>query len=412
MSEIAIRVRNLGKQYHVGKLEQSGRYKSLRESLTRAAAAPFRMLRSLMPGDGSQRDDVDQTMIWALREVSFDIRRGEIVGVVGRNGAGKSTLLKILGRITEPTTGRAEIYGRSGSLLEVGTGFHPELTGRENIFLNGSILGMRRLQIAQRFDEIVSFAEVERFIDTPVKHYSSGMYLRLAFAVAAHLDTEILLVDEVLAVGDYRFQEKCLGKMRDVASSGRTILYVSHSMASIQALCERALAFSAGRLVADGSPREVIAGYIGGNLGSSHAESPDPNRPTITRAEVTLENERLLLSIDFESPFPLTPPVFGFVMHNSVGAPVFGTNNSADPITPPPSSATAGRFEVSMPAGFFRPDRYLFSFWLGDPFTDYYVRDMLLQVNLTSAVGGGLPTDCNGNIYLPTDWRYEAGKAK
>jgi len=411
MNEIAISARGLGKQYHVGAIEQSGRYKSLRESLTRSASAPFRLIHSLFAGHRTGVDD-RETTIWALRDVSFDIKRGEIVGVVGRNGAGKSTLLKILGRITEPTTGQAEIYGRSGSLLEVGTGFHPELTGRENIYLNGSILGMRRAQIAQRFDEIVAFAEVERFIDTPVKHYSSGMYLRLAFAVAAHLETEILLVDEVLAVGDYRFQEKCLGKMKDVASSGRTILYVSHSMSSIQALCKRALAFSDGRLVADSTPQEVIAGYIGGTLENIHSEAPDPQRPTITRAEVTLDGQSILLSIDFESPFPLTPPVFGFVMHNSVGAPVFGTNNTADPIDPPPPSARAGRFEVAIPAAHFRPDRYLFSFWLGDPFIDHYMREMILHINLNSAVGGGLPTDCNGNIYLPTRWRFEAASGR
>lgn len=407
MSEIAICVRDLGKQYHIGALQQGERYKSLRESLTRAAYAPFRMLRSLAQRDREQ-NDAHQARIWALKEVSFDIHRGDIVGVIGRNGAGKSTLLKILARITEPTTGRAEIHGRSGSLLEVGTGFHPELTGRENIFLNGSILGMRRAQISQRFDEIVAFAEIEQFIDTPVKHYSSGMYLRLAFAVAAHLETEILLVDEVLAVGDYRFQEKCLGKMRDVATSGRTILYVSHSMSSIQTLCKRVMAFSDGRLMADSSPQEVIAEYIGGNLGRIHTEPADPKRPTITRAEVLLKEQKLLVSIEFESPFPLTPPVFGFVMHNSLGTPVFGTNNNADPIDPPPGSARAGRFEVAIPADNFRPDRYLFSFWLGDPFTDYDVREMFLQINLNSPVGGGLPTDCNGNIYLPTDWRFEA----
>lgn len=406
MSEIAIYVRDIGKQYQIGALEQSRQYKSLRESLAKAAYAPFRVVHSLVQRDRARRDD-RQAMIWALREVSFDIKRGEIVGVIGRNGAGKSTLLKILARITEPTTGRAEIYGRSGSLLEVGTGFHPELTGRENIYLNGSILGMRRAEITQRFDEIVAFAELEQFIDTPVKHYSSGMYLRLAFAVAAHLETEILLVDEVLAVGDYRFQEKCLGKMRDVATSGRTILYVSHSMSSIQTLCKRVMAFSEGKLIADSTPQDVIAGYIGGNLGNSHTELPDPKRPTITKAEVTLKEQRLLVAVEFESPFALTPPVFGFVMHNSLGAPVFGTNNSADPIYPPPQSARAGRFEVAIPADNFRPDRYLFSLWLGDPFTDYYVREMLLQINLNSAVGGGLPTDCNGNIYLPTDWRFE-----
>ena len=409
MSEIAISARDLGKQYHIGALQQSGgssTYKSLRESIAKAAYAPFRVLRTVV--DRSQNpDDAHNTLIWALRDVSFDIKRGDIVGVIGRNGAGKSTLLKILARITEPTTGEAEIHGRIGSLLEVGTGFHPELTGRENIYLNGSILGMKRAQIALRFDEIVAFAEVEQFIDTPVKHYSSGMYLRLAFAVAAHLDTEVLLVDEVLAVGDYRFQERCLGKMRDVASSGRTILYVSHSMASIQALCKRAMAFSEGRLIADSSPQEVIAQYIGGNLGNTHSEPADPKRPTITRASVTLREEKLLLSVEFESPFPLTPPIFGFVMYNSLGAPVFGTNNTAEPVSPPPKSARAGRFEVTIPAGSFRPDRYLFSFWLGDPFTDYYVREMILQANLNTAVGGGLPAETNGNVYLPTDWRYE-----
>jgi lipopolysaccharide transport system ATP-binding protein len=413
MSEIAISVRDLGKQYHIGALQQNGKstYKSLRESLTTAASKPFRFVRSMIERNQSREDDHDRT-IWALRDVSFDVKRGDIVGVIGRNGAGKSTLLKVLARITEPTTGRAEIHGRLGSLLEVGTGFHPELTGRENIYLNGSILGMKRAQISSRFDEIVAFAEVEQFIDTPVKHYSSGMYLRLAFAVAAHLETEVLLVDEVLAVGDYRFQEKCLGKMRDVATTGRTILYVSHSMSSIQTLCKRAIAFSEGRLIADSNPQDVIAEYIGGNLGNIHTEPADPTRPTITKAEVILKEQTLLLSIEFESPFALTPPVFGFVMHNSLGTPVFGTNNSAEPIFPPPEAASAGRFEVAIPAGNFRADRYLFSLWLGDPFTDYYVREMILQANLNNAVGGGLPTDCNGNIYLQTDWLYEIRNLK
>jgi lipopolysaccharide transport system ATP-binding protein len=412
MSDIAIRVRDLGKQYHIGALQQNGgsyRYKSLRDSIANAASAPIRAVRSLIVRDRNRENGRERT-IWALRDVSFEIKRGDIVGVVGRNGAGKSTLLKVLARITEPTTGRAEIHGRLGSLLEVGTGFHPELTGRENIYLNGSILGMKRAQIAQRFDEIVAFAEVGQFIDTPVKHYSSGMYLRLAFAVAAHLETDVLLVDEVLAVGDYRFQEKCLGKMRDVATTGRTILYVSHSMSSIQRLCKRAFAFSEGRLIADSNPGDVIAEYIGGNLGNTLIEPADPTLPTITKAEVLLKDQTLLLSIEFESPFALTPPVFGFVMHNSVGTPVFGTNNSAEIISPRPASERAGRFEVAIPAGNFRPDRYLFSFWLGDPFTDFYHREMILQVNLNSSVGGGLPIDCNGNIYLQTDWRYEATK--
>ncbi len=201
------------------------RYSTFRETLTDAFAAPFRRAGRLLRGQGSAAD-LDQT-IWALKDVSFEVKRGEVVGIIGRNGAGKSTLLKILSRITEPTEGAADIYGRVGSLLEVGTGFHPELTGRENIYLNGAILGMRRAEIDRKLDEIVAFAEIEKFLDTPVKHYSSGMYVRLAFAVAAHLEPEILLVDEVLAVGDAAFQQKCLGKMGDVAGEGRTVLFVS-----------------------------------------------------------------------------------------------------------------------------------------------------------------------------------------
>src|SRR6266568_766157 len=316
MSDVAIRVENLGKQYRLGSLQQGDGhfvYRSLRDSIADAASAPLRAARAFLGRSGAGEDGGDRN-IWALRDVSFEVKRGDIVGVIGRNGAGKSTLLKMLSRITEPTAGRAEIHGRTGSLLEGGTRFHPELTGRENIYLNGSILGMKRAEIARQFDEIVAFSEVEEFIDTPVKRYSTGMYLRLAFAVAAHLETEVLLVDEVLAVGDYRFQEKCIGKMRDVAATGRTILFVSHSMSSIQRLCKRAIAFADGKLIADSSPGAVIAEYIGGNLESVHREAADPTRPTITKAGLVLKDQRLLLSVEFESPFPLKPPVFGFVM--------------------------------------------------------------------------------------------------
>ena len=272
MSEIAIRVRDIGKQYHIGAIEQVGRYRSLRETLTNLASKPLRLARSIING-GIREDSVDQTMIWALRNVSFDIERGEIVGVVGRNGGGKSTLLKILGRITEPTTGRAEIFGRSGSLLEVGTGFHPELTGRENIYLNGAVLGMRKAEIERKFDDIVAFAETERFIDTPVKRYSSGMYVRLAFAVAAHLDPELLVIDEVLAVGDVAFQKKCLGKIQEISKNeGRTILFVSHNMDAIQRLCPKCLFMEDGQLTALGDTRSVIARYL-----SDHDYKARPN---------------------------------------------------------------------------------------------------------------------------------------
>ena len=252
-SESIISVENLGKRYQIGLLENAAT--TFCELLANTALAPWRRFRRLS-GQVSSAEH-----FWALRDVSFEIQRGEVVGIIGRNGAGKSTLLKTLAEITEPTTGRIELGGHVSSLLEVGTGFHPELTGRENIYLNGSILGMSRSEIQRKFDQIVSFAEVERFLETPVKRYSSGMYVRLAFAVAAHLESEILVVDEVLAVGDQRFQERCLGKMREVARSGRTILFVSHNMAAVRNLCDRAILLDEGRLTMMGEVADVMAAY-------------------------------------------------------------------------------------------------------------------------------------------------------
>ncbi|MEP6912319.1 MAG: ABC transporter ATP-binding protein [bacterium] len=266
MSDIAIRCEGLSKQYRIGQPE---RYKALRDVITDAAAAPFRRLGSAISNGNkatasSLRNPKSETpnSIWALDDVSFEVKRGEVVGIIGRNGAGKSTLLKILSRITEPTRGHAEIQGRVGSLLEVGTGFHPELTGRENIYLNAAILGMRRLEVQRKFDEIVAFAEIEKFIDTPVKRYSSGMYVRLAFAVAAHMDTDVLLVDEVLAVGDAQFQKKCLGKMEEVSKCGRTILLVSHQMATVQNLCDQGILLSQGLVAREGKISEVVRHYL------------------------------------------------------------------------------------------------------------------------------------------------------
>jgi lipopolysaccharide transport system ATP-binding protein len=247
-----IRVENVSKQYAIGARKAS--YRTLRETLTQAVRAPLGRVRRSEPSS--------EGMIWALKEISFEVRPGEILGIIGRNGAGKSTLLKVLSRITEPTTGRIELYGRLGSLLEVGTGFHPELTGRENVYLNGAILGMKRGEIERKFDEIVAFAEIEKFLDTPVKYYSSGMYMRLAFAVAAYLEPEILVVDEVLAVGDSEFQKKCLGKMGEISREGRTVLLVSHNLPSIINLCQRALLLSSGKLLDEGPPGEVIQNYL------------------------------------------------------------------------------------------------------------------------------------------------------
>jgi lipopolysaccharide transport system ATP-binding protein len=260
MNDAAIRIENLSKRYRIG---ETVPYRTLRESLSRGLSAPLRRLWGGGRGRSGSMDPSGQTgEIWALRDVSLEIPRGQVVGIIGNNGAGKSTLLKILSRITQPSAGRAEIRGRVGSLLEVGTGFHTELTGRENVYLNGAILGMRRSETAARFDEIVAFSQVEKFLDTPVKRYSSGMRVRLAFAVAAHLEPEILIIDEVLAVGDAAFQKKCLGKMNDVARQGRTVLFVSHNLNAVANLCSRAVWLREGAVAEDGPTGDTIRAYL------------------------------------------------------------------------------------------------------------------------------------------------------
>jgi len=304
MSDIAVRAENLSKRYRIGERE---RYYTLRDSLAYLFAAPLRRLSngrqesntaSLLPSasvsqaaSGEPRSEFH----WALKDVSFEIKHGEVVGIIGRNGAGKSTLLKILSQITEPTEGEARVHGRVGSLLEVGTGFHPELTGRENIYLNGAILGMKKKEIERKFDEIVTFAEIERFLDTPVKHYSSGMHMRLAFSVAAHLEPEILLVDEVLAVGDMAFQKKCLGKMENVAHDGRTVLFVSHNIAAVKALCSSAILLDEGKKVADGKVEGVVDHYLQtpANEGPAATIEPRTHRNSTGElwiAQIALEN--------------------------------------------------------------------------------------------------------------------------
>lgn len=332
MSDTVIQAENLGKRYRIGQRES---YLTLREAITKAVKDPF--VRKKRKGDQDE-----EGFIWALKDVSFEVKRGEVLGIIGRNGAGKSTLLKVLTQITEPTEGRATIHGRVASLLEVGTGFHPELTGRENIFLNGAILGMSKREIERKFDEIVAFSEVEKFLDTPVKHYSSGMYVRLAFAVAAHMESEILLIDEVLAVGDAQFQKKCLGKMGDVAKEGRTVLFVSHNMTAVQNLCDRAIWIDQGRIKENGLSSSVISDYLSAFSSVStervwpdmHA-APGNDQVRLRRVCVRPQNGRPADLITVETPlviecefWNLVPNAYLYLclqLYNQQGAMAFST---------------------------------------------------------------------------------------
>jgi lipopolysaccharide transport system ATP-binding protein len=333
-----IKVENVNKRYW---LRQRDHYSMLRDRIAEFCMAP---LRAASTRFRARRRNADPASIWALRDVSLEVQPGEVLGIIGRNGAGKSTLLKILSRITGPTSGRIELYGRVGSLLEVGTGFHGELTGRENIFLSGAILGMRKAEIARKFDEIVGFAEIEQFIDTPVKHFSSGMYTRLAFAVAAHLEPEILLVDEILAVGDLAFQKKCLGKMGDVAWHGRTVFFVSHNLPSVEALCSRCLLFNRGRLVGDGAVAEMLMRYMTAELqpdsgvcqlmlhpGRRHGSSSMMTVITLSEDNRILHaafrmGGRLTVSVGFSSAQAFTP-VLAVTIKNLHGLPIIRASN-------------------------------------------------------------------------------------
>jgi lipopolysaccharide transport system ATP-binding protein len=341
MSDVAVRAEGVSKLYRIG---GRARHDTLRDLLTWATSAPLRRLRSR----SRRPSEHGPERLWALRDVSFEVRHGEVVGIVGANGAGKSTLLKILSRITEPTEGRVEMRGRLGSLLEVGTGFDPELTGRENVYLNGAILGMKRSEIRRRFDEIVEFSEVERFIDTPVKRYSSGMYMRLAFAVAAHLEPDILVVDEVLAVGDASFQRKCLGKMGNAAQNGRTVLFVSHNMLAVEDLCDRAVWLEGGRVADEGRPKAVISNYLQGTFSTDTervwedpATAPGTDGVRLHGARVRPEDGSPSDPITVRTPFvmefehwslrPGARPSPSVALYNEQGIVVFTSGPAFDP---------------------------------------------------------------------------------
>jgi lipopolysaccharide transport system ATP-binding protein len=381
MSDLAIQVIGLGKEYRLG--NSCRQNITLREKLGDLVRAPLsRMFRDRDRSEQERR-------FWALEDVSFELRRGDVLGIIGRNGAGKSTLLKILSRITEPTLGDVEIHGRVGSLLEVGTGFHPELTGRENVFLNGAILGMRRSEIISKFDEIVAFAEVEPFIDTPVKHYSSGMYMRLAFSVAAHLEPEILIVDEVLAVGDAQFQKKCLGKMGEVSREGRTVLFVSHNMAAIQSLCNRVCLLRQGRLDFDGPTAQGVARYVMVNhetynaLSSrSGASGPLSFTAVASRLEGAPPNQSLILELELRSSRPHSPAFLAVDLKDELEVTLMQAL--------PPQCLIADaidhsvRLRIALPS--LIPGRYSASLWAGPHNTETYDSvDSAIQFEITTS---------------------------
>ena len=404
MADPVITVENLGKRYE---LAHEARHDTLRDTLSHGVRG---MLRRWTGGSDPTSEE-----FWALRDVNFSINRGEVVGIIGRNGAGKSTLLKILSRITEPTTGRITLRGRVASLLEVGTGFHPELSGRENIFLNGAILGMSRAEIRRKFDEIVAFAEVERFLDTPVKHYSSGMYVRLAFAVAAHLEPEILIVDEVLAVGDAQFQKKCLGKMSEVArDSGRTVLFVSHNTSALQAICRTGLWLQQGKVMQTGPMNECLSAYLRSGAETALFAPRSADKPHITSVLVdptALAAGRLRISVGFKSPFPLRRPVIGITLYGKHGQAIAGSNGRMLGERWAPAPASEGVITAEINPLPLHSDTYRASVHLGDSAQDYDERFDAVEFDYVSPTFYPElpPLHIIGPVDMPRKWSIEPG---
>jgi lipopolysaccharide transport system ATP-binding protein len=409
---VAIRAQNLSKRYEIAAARQ--RHDTLRDQIAEN-------VKSALRRRDASRPRVDT--IWALRDVSFEVKTGEIIGLVGRNGAGKSTLLKVLSRITEPTSGRAEIYGRVGSLLEVGTGFDRELTGRENIFLSGAILGMKKAEIDRKFDEIVSFAEIEKFVETPVKRYSSGMYLRLAFAVAAHLDPEILLLDEVLAVGDAAFQKRCLGKMEEVAGGGRTIVFVSHNMAAITRFCTRCIWIDGGRVCAEGNTEEIVAAYLAsgvrdcGEVTFPADQAPGSEYVRLDAVRVRDSAGDVTSNIDARKPFSIEVEYrvlrqanalrVGFTLLAADGSALLSSmdlESTRDQIRREP-----GRYvgRCTLPGDFLNYGQYFVSVGADFPMIQSHFfcdRSLSFLVERTGGLGGHIPDARSGMLRMRLPW--------
>lgn len=425
MGNTAIRVENLGKLYRIGGKQE--RYYTLRDTLVDLAAAPFRKVRGLLRGESASGLHEE---IWALKDVSFEVKHGEVVGIIGRNGAGKSTLLKILSRITEPTTGYADVYGRVGALLEVGTGFHPELTGRENVYLNGAILGMSRTEIDRKFDEIVDFAGVEKFIDTPVKHYSSGMGLRLGFAVAAHLEPEILVVDEVLAVGDAEFQKKCLGKMSEVAGEGRTVLFVSHNMAAVRNLCPHCIWLQGGTVREYSDTESAIKAYISQAMLYTAVDTVDLTLRTDRAgsgearfSSVTVLNEAgekvnsismgSIASVEacYELRAELREPIFGVLIADQLGSTVLRGFSYESYKGPYLRLRASGKIRCTFKKLPLMHGRYVVHLWLANARNpvDYIENTICFDVSPTDIYNTGrVPSSNNSGVcYALHDWSID-----
>jgi lipopolysaccharide transport system ATP-binding protein len=412
MSDTVISIKDIGKAYRIGLAAE--KFPTFRDALMGIIRSPIDRFRKL----GEYGTEADT--FWALRNISFNVKRGEVVGIIGRNGAGKSTLLKILSRITEPTEGEIRMRGRVASLLEVGTGFHPELTGRENIYLNGAILGMRRHEITRKFDEIVAFSEVEKFVDTPVKRYSSGMYVRLAFAVAAHLEPEVLIVDEVLAVGDVAFQQKCLGKMKDVASGqGRTVLFVSHNMAAIRSLCQSCCVLDRGQLVQRGDVHSCTISYLQKLMEMKLAPTVHFSRPTGAPAWMTsatlLTNGRpsaalpmggeLSIEINFRAEPAMQRPAIGFIIWTVQGERVINVNNKYQLSEPFDEPVTEGRIRCDLGQLPLAGGRYSIWLYFGNQLHDSHRVENALSFEVIEQDiwgGGKVPQSDTAPLWWPT----------
>ena len=428
---LAVRVENLGKQYRIGKVDLKMRPReTLAGSVASAVVAPVRNFRKLQRMTRFESDEASDS-IWAVRDVSFELQDGDVLGIIGRNGAGKSTLLKILSRTVEPTRGRATLWGRTASLLEVGTGFHGDLTGRENVYLNGSILGMRKHEITRRFDEIVEFANLEKFIETPVKRYSSGMYLRLAFSVAAHLDSDILIADEVLAVGDTEFQRKCLGKMKDVSTSGRTVIFVSHNKAAVANLCSRAIWLELGHVRDDGPVDQVLSAYVASMQTGSDASVRDrvdrdgDGRVRITNLEfvggdgraatgfASGEDATIVISYETQTSEPVRYAHAAVAIETTLGERI-GMVSSLFTGDEFPELPAAGRITCHLPRLGLNTGEYVVTVWItaSDRYADQLHDAAVFTVEALDFYGTGRHPEASwGPVLLANRWSLEATQA-